>query len=322
MPQSKSKVFISYAHDDRPLAERLARSLVSQGQDVWWDGWEIAAGDSLIKKIFAEGLANAKAFAILLSPSSVSSKWVQEELNTATLRRIEELTRVIPILVKDVEIPLALRTLRWVDLREDFESGVREILNAVQGVSIKPLPGQHPPHIKQMISGVGKLSPLASTVGLYLLRANDPNDDQERAFDGGELAGQLSLSPEELNDAIDELESAGAVRVTRAYGTAPYGFAIVEPTYLLFHLFDSFLDYKPTDDIRVALASIAGLKSANGEQLQQSTGLSVGRLNKAVDFISEYGLAEVHRFFGTSPYGFGQVTATRHTRQASAGASR
>lgn len=322
MLQREGKIFISYAHEDRAMAEKLARALTTQGQDVWWDQWEIAAGDSLIKKIFAEGLANAKAFAILLSPASVRSKWVQEELDSATLRRIEELTRVIPVLVKDVEVPMSLRTLRWVDMRGDFEGGVRDILNAVHGISIKPPTGEHPPHIGGMISSVGSLSPLASTVGLHLLRANNPDNDQERAFNREELATELALSPDEINDAVDELESAGAIRVLRAYGTAPYAFAAVEPTYLLYHLFEKFLGYRPAEDIKVTLASIASLKSADGEKLRNSTGLSVGRLNKAIDYVGEYGLADVHRYYNTHPFSFGQVMATRRTRQASAEASR
>src|SRR4051812_47351201 len=113
-------LFISYSHSDREFAERLAIELNAQGQEVWIDRWDISPGDSIVRKIFEEGLAQAGAFAVVLSKESVRSKWVREELDVATIRRIEDLTRVIPILKEDVEIPTSLRALHWVDMRNDF----------------------------------------------------------------------------------------------------------------------------------------------------------------------------------------------------------
>lgn len=309
-------IFISYSHEDHASAERLARALMEQGHEVWWDQWEIAAGDSIIRKIFAEGVAKAGAFVILLSPASVGSKWVQEELDAATVRRIEDLTRVIPALVQDVPIPMALRTLRWVDLSKDFEAAVRLIVNAVNGVTEKPRLGPPPVHIADSLPAMDGLSRLATSVARHLLSQSDPDSAGERALTGTDLTVVLHLQPEEVNDAVDELEEAGLVTAVKALGTAPFDFVAIEPTYLLYHMAADQLAYSPSADIDVVVAAVASLGSADGEKLQQITNLSPGRLNRAVDFMRDGGLAEVLRFLGTYPYSFGVIEATRQTRQA------
>ena len=314
---SGKKIFLSHSHNDREFAERLARALVVHGQDVWFDKWDIQPGDSIVNKIFEEGLASAAAFAIVLSKESVRSSWVREELNVATIRRIEDLVRVMPILKEDVEIPISLRTLHWVDMRTDFDGGVRSILNALAGVSDKPPLGETPAHLRSIVEPVAGLSRLASTVGLHLLRATDVDEPFKRAIRNVELAEVLDVTPEELNDAVDELESQGLAETNNDLGTYPYDFGFVEPTYLLYHAMSNYLEYKPDSDVKVVINAIAALEDAEGPALQQHTQLSPGRLNRAVEYIKDHGYAEVLLALGTAPYGFMLAKATRATRQAS-----
>src|SRR5690349_14311039 len=163
------KLFISYSHRDEAFAKKFATALHQQGQPVWLAEWEIGPGDSLVDKIFEEGLRDAGAVAVLLSKESVKSKWVREELSVAMIKRIENLTRLIPILIEDVELPTALRALHWVDMRSNFDEGVRAIVNVLSGVSEKPPVGAPPGHLKRLSEPVSGLSRLASTVGRYLL---------------------------------------------------------------------------------------------------------------------------------------------------------
>lgn len=314
---SDKKVFISHSHKDRDFAERLSRELIDQGQDVWFDKWEIQPGDSIVDKIFEEGLSNASAFVIVLSKESVRSKWVREELNVATIRRIEDLTRVIPLLKEDVEIPTALRTLHWVDMRSDFSNGVRTILNVLAGVSDKPPIGKIPAHLQLITKPVAGLSRIASTVGLYLLRATDVNQPFLRGVRNRELAESLNLTPIEVNDAVDELESQGLAETNNELGNHPFNFGFVEATYLLFHTLSEFLNYSPREDVKITINAVAALEKADGLKLQTYIQLSPGRLNRAVEYIKDHGIAEVYLAIGTAPYGFMEIVATRATRQAS-----
>ena len=44
-------VFISYASEDRPIAQELAEALNAQGLDVWYDETVLTLGDSLRRSI-------------------------------------------------------------------------------------------------------------------------------------------------------------------------------------------------------------------------------------------------------------------------------
>lgn len=313
------KVFISYSHEDEDVVEGLAKDLLSHGQDVWLDRWEIAAGDSIISKIFEEGLSKAAGILVVLSNASIQSKWVREELNLATVRRIEDLTRVIPVLVDAVEVPAALRTLRWVDLRKDYEAAVRSIVNALQGIQEKPPISDVPSYIAQLPDAVGELSQTASQVGLLILDANKPEDVYRKVIRADEISTATGLTPTEVNDAVDELGEHGLIKTHREVGTHPYEFAALEALYTLFLHFAEYVDYDPIDDIKMVAASVASLERADGTALQETTGLSPARINRAVEYIAEYGVAEVRRFLGTRPFTFGDISATRRTRQFASG---
>jgi hypothetical protein len=126
------KVFISYSHDDREFVRRLADDLMRRSISVWWDEWEIGVGDSLIDKV-ESGITSSSYLAIVLSPSSVSSAWVREELNAALIRQLRERrVFVLPILIEDCEIPVLLQDKRYADFREDYTSGLVDLLKKIE----------------------------------------------------------------------------------------------------------------------------------------------------------------------------------------------
>jgi predicted nucleotide-binding protein len=69
------KVFISYAHNDMPLAKRVTNALEQSGLDVWDAEREILPGDNWAKKI-AKALEESDAMVVLLTPDALSSKTV------------------------------------------------------------------------------------------------------------------------------------------------------------------------------------------------------------------------------------------------------
>lgn len=69
---SPPKVFVSHASEDKSrFVVDFARSLRENGVDAWLDQWEMKPGDSLVDKIFEEGLKDARAVIVVLSKSSV-----------------------------------------------------------------------------------------------------------------------------------------------------------------------------------------------------------------------------------------------------------
>lgn len=312
---SKKGIFISYSHADREFVERLAPALHNAGEEVWWDRWEILGGDSLIQKIFEEGLAQAAAFVVVLSLESVKSKWVRQELDVATIRKIEGVTKIIPVVIDNVEIPSALRALLWIDMRQNFEDGVRRIISSVHGITDKPKRSTQVSIASSLTKSVAGLSLGASTVGLFVLRSADLDSGDEPAFSGDDLSSALTLDPRAINDAVDELDEAGMVRIQKTLGTAPYEFYQLQPTYVLYREFSEYLDYNPEKDIRITAAAVASAEQIGGQQLAEGTSLSPGRLNRAAEYLADYGLVDKIQTMGTYPFSFYVLIATRRTRQ-------
>ena len=72
-------VFVSYAREDRALAERVVRAIESSGYSVWWDD-RITPTESFDRLIEQE-IADARAVVVLWSANSVQSDWVRIEAN-------------------------------------------------------------------------------------------------------------------------------------------------------------------------------------------------------------------------------------------------
>jgi len=319
---NKNKIaFLSYAHEDKDFAKRIAIELRKDGIDVKIALWDLKPGDSLIQKIFVEGLSNCDIFLILLSSASVRSKWVREELDLAMIKKIEGETRIIPLIKENCEIPPPLRALLWIDLSTDFDAGIRKVVKSIYDVSEKPPLGKIPEYITELKNSVGGLSRVASTVGSILLSRQDDQLGFEKVYTGEEIQRLTpKLTAEEINDAVDELEEYGLVQVKKHIGTTPYDFGYVEPTYALFlHFKDEGLDYDPIEDIKT-VASVAASKNAQirGNKIQERTKLPPVRINRAVTYLDDYGIVRVHKYMGavgsTASLNF-FVEATRKTRQ-------
>jgi hypothetical protein len=80
-----ANVFISYAHEDRPIARQLSDMLQARGQRVFFDDQAIVSGVDFTNQT-KEALAKADAIVVLLSRNSNRSKWVETELRS-TLRK-------------------------------------------------------------------------------------------------------------------------------------------------------------------------------------------------------------------------------------------
>src|SRR6516225_8219206 len=83
------RMFISYSHSDREFVRRLAADLRGRDFDIWLDEWEIRVGDD-IRRGIEHGISTYDYFAVVLSPASVASDWVQSELSGAFSRQVKD----------------------------------------------------------------------------------------------------------------------------------------------------------------------------------------------------------------------------------------
>lgn len=313
-PQINRKAFVSHSHADKDKARELSRALGECSVEPWLDEWEIQPGDSLIQKIFAEGLRDCSVFLVLLSPVSIASRWVREELDVALVQRLEGKSRVIPILVESCEIPPALKPLRRLDMKTGVKAVAQDVADVV--FNRRTVPPVAPPP-SQLTFDVSGLTPLAARVAVHLFGPPEgPSEDQPQ-FHARHLAASLSLRPEDLDDAVNELEEDGVVKVIRPMGCAPFRFAIVMPTYRLALRLRGTpaIGYDPETDIRIVTNAIASQRSGGGVRLAALTELSPTRINAAVQYLDDRGLVKVYRAQGTRPFTFLQVNATSATRR-------
>ena len=123
--------FLSHASEDKPgFTEPLARELASRGIQPWLDKWEIRPGDSLIRKLFDDGLATVNAVIVVVSAFSAHKRWVREELDAAMVARITSNTRLIPIRLDEADMPAPLRHLVWID-SDRSQRGVRDAADQI-----------------------------------------------------------------------------------------------------------------------------------------------------------------------------------------------
>ncbi|CAN5833197.1 hypothetical protein BH11BAC7_BH11BAC7_33350 [soil metagenome] len=89
--------FISYAIEDKPIAETIASYLKEKKIKVWYLGHELQVGDS-ISSVINTGLRNSKYFIPILSTSYVRH-WTIAELYTALEKDLrEKKNRILPVL--------------------------------------------------------------------------------------------------------------------------------------------------------------------------------------------------------------------------------
>jgi hypothetical protein len=122
-------IFISYASADRDEAARLAAFLQDKGYSIWWDR-ELEAGQQFDEKL-DQALAECRAAIVIWTSSSIKSRWVLGEAETAAGAK-----KLIPVRADDLserELPLGFRALHTIALSD--RDG---LLRAIKAHSVAP----------------------------------------------------------------------------------------------------------------------------------------------------------------------------------------
>lgn len=98
---TKPTVFLSHSKADKDFIERIASDLRHARINVWYDEWEIPAGDSFRRRIFVDGISGCDLFFVYLSPASVSSYWVSKELDAAFMSEVSSKGLFLATFVSD-----------------------------------------------------------------------------------------------------------------------------------------------------------------------------------------------------------------------------
>ena len=135
------KVYLSHAHSDERLAERVSRILEDAGLQIWDATREIMPGDNWAATL-GNALQESQAMVVLVTPDAMRSKWVRWEIEYA-LGQIRFRERLIPVVAGDPDdlakedVPWILQRLKMVKLTEhgNEEEGIREVARTLLQVA-------------------------------------------------------------------------------------------------------------------------------------------------------------------------------------------
>lgn len=128
-------IFISYSHENKEFADKLAMQLVAHNVNIWLDRWELNLGDSIIPKV-QDAVDGASALLVILSKASVISEWCKNEINAGLLRELEEKQiLVMPVMLEDCKVPVFVRGKLYADFRSNFDDGLQTVLEGIAKVT-------------------------------------------------------------------------------------------------------------------------------------------------------------------------------------------
>lgn len=126
-------VFISYSRNDAPFVNILVNRLQQRKIDVFYDQNSIAVGASIATSLNSV-IQNAEYVLIVMSPDYFNSIWATKEMELALAEEFDNgITKVIPLLYRDTEIPAILSTKLYADFRTDdvFENSFARLVAAL-----------------------------------------------------------------------------------------------------------------------------------------------------------------------------------------------
>jgi hypothetical protein len=113
--------FISYSRANSNFVVRLAKDLKAAGHDVWLDQLDIPKGARWDDEL-ENALRTCTTFLIILSPESIESQNVKDEIGYA----IDAGKHILPIMIKQCEIPFRLRRFQYVDFTNEAHDEYEE----------------------------------------------------------------------------------------------------------------------------------------------------------------------------------------------------
>lgn len=125
-----ARVFISYSSEDAKFVDDLVRKLSLRNVDVWYAKNEIKVGDSIVRKI-TNAIQASDWLLIVLSKSSIKSRWVQQELNSALAIAVQREAYILPVLIDTIEMPSLLVDRKYADFTRDPEQAFQDLLAVV-----------------------------------------------------------------------------------------------------------------------------------------------------------------------------------------------
>lgn len=293
------KVFVSHASEDKDrFVLDFAKRLRAKGVDAWLDKWEMHPGDSLVDKIFEEGIKDAAAVIVVLSSFSVAKPWVHEELNAAVVKRINNGSKLIPVVIDDCQVPEALQSTLWERIKDvnSYDASLDRVIGSIFGLSDKPPLGSTPDYVASVIAHIGSLNKVDSLV--LKLSCEAALETGSEFLNPGKVFlvdGKPVVPEEELKDALEMLDQNGYVKLSRTIGA---GFSHYQlTTYgLESYARNCIPDYE--EKITAVISALINRQLADNASIEGELGESRLLINHILDVLESNGHLKQAKMIG------------------------
>ncbi len=124
------QIFISYSRTDSSFVDQLADALKHSGYALWMDRTRIQGGESWRGQI-TQAIRECDAFLLVISPPSMTSDNVQNEVNLAGTHK----RRIIPLFYQSCDIPPEIEYVisgkQYVDFTQGYTQALDELVTAL-----------------------------------------------------------------------------------------------------------------------------------------------------------------------------------------------
>jgi len=150
-----AKLFLSYAHEDAAMAERLALALKRSGHQVWWD--RVLYGGASFSSEIERQLQDSDVVVVIWSRAGVQSSWVRDE---ASIGR--DAGKLLPVSIDGTPPPIGFRQFHALDIKgwrggkpelAKFEEAIARAAGAPeQSAPVEPPRRQSPLNLNLLIA--------------------------------------------------------------------------------------------------------------------------------------------------------------------------
>jgi hypothetical protein len=208
------RIFVSYASEQRPIAERLAMALRSEGHDVFFDRLSLPRGQAYDGRI-REEIEHGQLFILLISPNFLDTgSYTLSELDMIARRVPVPGDRVLPVMIERVPIEAVPNYLRPLNILSPVGDLVADVLAAVH-----ELVAAHRAVRRRRFAVAAAVAIVAAALGGFLLwrASHRPVSSQTAAPAPVVLQQALSVfrSPDQNSEIIDQVKEEEEVTLDR-----------------------------------------------------------------------------------------------------------
>jgi hypothetical protein len=150
MPQ----IFISYSRRNADKVYPIVSILEEAGFDIWIDKDDIPIGKQWPEKI-VQGIKSSDYYLIFISPASVNSDNVTNELTLAYEEKLKRGLEILPVILTQTELPekiqFQLAGINWIDISKNIRGGLEKLFRALDN---KTLPKNYKKYLLNYLPGL------------------------------------------------------------------------------------------------------------------------------------------------------------------------